>query len=372
MKRSNIYLKDYDVAIVGAGLAGCILGDRLTKAGYSVIVFDQVAPGEASKVSSGLINPVTGLRFVKTWRFDELLENAMVYYKDLEIKYDQKIVHPLEILVFLKEIEAENNWLARTEDPLYSSFICLEPSPEYFSDQLQLPLSLGKIRNAYRIDIPKVVRSLKIDLKNRCEWLEAQFDYSGLKLSGDSWSYSDCYEFKKIVFCEGYKIVENPFFNWLPIHGLKGEFLKVTIPVEMPAEVLQSDYTVIPMGHQNFWVGANYELKNITESTTKEERSKQEAFLDQTIKSAYHVQEHNYGIRASSRDRRPAVGRHPQLQNLYVINGLGTKGVTLAPFCTNHLLSLFSEGVELPSEIDIKRFVKKGFYRMNESFDRSI
>ena len=65
------------------------------------------------------------------------------------------------------------------------------------------------------------------------------------------------------------------------------------------------------------------------------------------------------------------VGEHPEHQNLFLINGLGTKGVTLAPYCAVQLLSLWAQGVKLPPEIDIKRFVKKGFYRMNETFDRS-
>jgi len=112
VQSNNLSSGTFDVCLVGAGLAGCILADQLSLKGYSVLVFDQVSQGEASKVSSGLINPVTGLRFVKTWKFEELLETALQYYRDLELRLVNDFINKAEILVFLKEIEAENNWLA--------------------------------------------------------------------------------------------------------------------------------------------------------------------------------------------------------------------------------------------------------------------
>ena len=371
VQSNNFSSGTFDVCLVGAGLAGCILADQLSLKGYSVLVFDQVSKGEASKVSSGLINPVTGLRFVKTWKFEELLETALLYYRDLELRLVNEFINKTEILVFLKEIEAENNWLARAGDPLYSSFIGLEPFEKQLGDQLHLPLSLGRIRHVHKVDIPNVVRSLKKDLRARCNWIEAPFIYSLLETFRDLWKYEDRFIFKKVVFCEGYKLSENPFFNWLPVHNLKGEFLKVKLSSRMPKEILHSDYTVIPLDKQDYWVGSNYELKNTTEKTTNEERLKQEEFIRRTVKSPFDVSEHGFGIRAASRDRRPVVGEHPEHQNLFLINGLGTKGVTLAPYCAVQLLSLWAQGVKLPPEIDIKRKEKKGFYRMNETFDRS-
>ena len=57
--------------------------------------------------------------------------------------------------------------------------------------------------------------------------------------------------------------------------------------------------------------------------------------------------------------RRPLVGNHAKYKQLSVLNGLGTRGVMIAPTVAKNLFHHIESGQELDNEIDIKRFEKK-------------
>ena len=75
----------YDYLIVGHGLAGATLAYELRQRGHAVLVLDDPRPDSASNVAAGLMNPVTGQRFVLTWLAEELLPAAAVFYRKLKL-----------------------------------------------------------------------------------------------------------------------------------------------------------------------------------------------------------------------------------------------------------------------------------------------
>ena len=64
------------------------------------------------------------------------------------------------------------------------------------------------------------------------------------------------------------------------------------------------------------------------------------------------------GIRPTVSDRRPLVGVHENYKNLFILNGLGTRGVMIAPFIADKLYKLIEDNTPLEPEIDIKRFLR--------------
>jgi hypothetical protein len=67
--------------------------------------------------------------------------------------------------------------------------------------------------------------------------------------------------------------------------------------------------------------------------------------------------EHIAGIRPTVKDRRPLVGKHPKYPNLTVLNGLGTRGVMIAPTVAKALYDHLEKGIALDKEISIARFL---------------
>ena len=74
------------------------------------------------------------------------------------------------------------------------------------------------------------------------------------------------------------------------------------------------------------------------------------------LNSPYKVIEQKAGIRPTVKDRRPMLGAHPVHQNLFVFNGMGTRGIILAPYFAAQLSDLILKGIPIDTEVDIKRF----------------
>nr|MCU0322435.1 FAD-dependent oxidoreductase [Chitinophagaceae bacterium] len=89
-----------DYIIVGQGICGTFLSYYLHKAGKKILVYDEDKPFTSSKVASGIINPVTGRRIVKTWMIDDVMPFAVNIYQQLEKELNISIIQQTNILDF--------------------------------------------------------------------------------------------------------------------------------------------------------------------------------------------------------------------------------------------------------------------------------
>ncbi len=78
--------------------------------------------------------------------------------------------------------------------------------------------------------------------------------------------------------------------------------------------------------------------------------------LKKIIGCNYQLINHQAGVRPSSADRRPIIGQHPKYKNLHVFNGLGTKGVMLAPYFGKNFVNFYSNKQALHPDINVNRF----------------
>ena len=90
----------YDYLIIGQGICGTWLSYYLLNESKSIFVIDNADKSAASKIASGLINPVTGRRVVTTWMADELLPFVWNEYNAIGKKFDQQFIQQKNILAF--------------------------------------------------------------------------------------------------------------------------------------------------------------------------------------------------------------------------------------------------------------------------------
>ena len=93
-----------------------------------------------------------------------------------------------------------------------------------------------------------------------------------------------------------------------------------------------------------------------TNQPTKKGKEELMSKLKTFLSCEFEVVQHLAGIRPTVKDRRPLVGRHPEHKNLYVLNGLGTRGVMIAPYVAEKLYQFIENNEPLDSEIDVNRF----------------
>ena len=71
------------------------------------------------------------------------------------------------------------------------------------------------------------------------------------------------------------------------------------------------------------------------------------------------IMDQKFGFRPTSLDRKPLVGEHPIIKNLFCVNGMGSKAILMAPLLVRELLDYIYQKKPLDSMININRFSKK-------------
>ncbi|MEB8327787.1 FAD-dependent oxidoreductase [Flavobacteriaceae bacterium KMM 6897] len=345
-----------DYLVVGLGLAGisfCEVLEQHDKS-FKVITDDSQT---SSNVAGGLYNPVILKRFTLAWDARAQLDQAIPFYNKLEQKLQTQLDYKLPVLRRFASIEEQNMWFEAADKPQLSHFLSTKIITNNNSS-LDAPFGYGEVLHTGRIDTKKLLLSYKNYLVEKDLLLQETLLFDQLIVGNDQVSYKGITA-KNVVFATGYGQSYNPFFNYLPLNGTKGELLTIRAPDLKEEKVIKSSVFIIPLGNDLYRVGATYKWKDKTNIPTAEAKSELLEKLNTFLKCDYEVVEHVAGIRPTVVDRRPLMGKHPEINNLYVFNGFGSRGVMTAPKTALDLYNYIENAVSLSKEIDIDRFTKK-------------
>ncbi|WP_190809862.1 FAD-binding oxidoreductase [Flagellimonas sp. S3867] len=345
-----------DYLIVGLGLAGISFCETLEKEGRSFKVISDDSQ-QASLVAGGLYNPVILKRFTLAWKAKEQLEMAMPFYQHMEKKLGITLDHKIPVLRKFASIEEQNAWFEAADRPGLDYFL----STKILKNQnpnIDAPFGFGEVKYTGRINTRTLLTSYAEYLSQKALLTSEPFDFDCFTASLDHISYKSI-NARQIVFCEGYGLKTNPFFGYLPLNGTKGELLIIKAPAYQETNVVKSSVFTIPLREDLYLVGATYKWKDKTNEPTQEAKTELLEKLKTFLKCDFEVVDHVAGIRPTVVDRRPLVGQHPEHKNLFVLNGLGSRGVLIAPYASQQLFNAIEKGSGLDSEIDINRFIKK-------------
>lgn len=352
---------EIDYLIVGAGIAGLCVSEKLLSTKNSITMVDLTMQGSSTIVSSGIINPITGMRFVRSWNFPLLEFHFLKFYESLEKKLNCSFFKSIEIDQCLKEANDVEEWLARTADPLYKEYI--DQKIRTVGLQNKMKYNFGRIKKAYLVQTDILIPRWKNWLIENGHYLEREFSFEELTIHAGQLKWQNYTIKKGIVFSEGYRVQSNPYFSWLPVVPLKGECSTLK-GVEFHHEgLLKMNYTLCPSGNGQLWCGSSFKINDQSLDFDEEEKQRQKTFISEVISDInQNAITYQLGIRPATRDRKPIVGPHPLHKNLYVLNGFGTKGFSLAPY-VSHCFIEFLQGIsEIPEEISIDRFKRKDFW----------
>lgn len=342
-----------DYIIVGCGLAGIAFCEQLKANNNSFLVFDNESQ-QSSIVAGGLYNPVVLKRFTPVWKSKEQLELALPVYKKIEEKLNIKLDYKIPVYRLFSSVEEQNNWFTASDKANLSNWLSTKIIQNH-NPYIKAKFGFGEVLHTGRINSKSLIKEYKHALKVKNQLYSESFNYDELTINSNDVKYKHITS-KSVVFAEGYGVKKNPFFNYLPLKGTKGELLIIHAPKLKLEFVLKSSVFLIPLGEDTYIVGATYNWKDKTNSTTKEARQelldKLYAFLD----CEFEIVDQVAGIRPTVIDRRPLVGRHELHEHLFILNGLGTRGVMIAPFIAHQLFQFIEHKKPLDKEINIKRF----------------
>ena len=326
--------------LVGQGLSGTWLSYFLEKEGRSFILIDDASTDAPSRQAGGLINPITGRNKVKTWLADELLPFTWEqYHKIGELLGLTAIVQRNQIQFFAHEDSREQ---FRKRISYAPEHLEIPKEQTDWSSFFHHANDYGLIKPVYVAQLEKLIPAWRSRLKKQGKIQEEVFDPAALNVEGAKPTYKDI-QFERIIYCDGKSSLSHPRFSKLPFALSKGEALIVRIPDLPPTQVFKHKLTLVPMTEPGYWwAGSSYQWSFEHGQPTVEYREEALDSLRQWLRVPFELIEHRSAVRAGTKERRPLVGLDPDDPRVGLLNGMGSKGCSLAPYfamqLTRHML----------------------------------
>lgn len=346
-------MKEVDYIIVGLGIAGICFAEQLSAHGKTFIVVDK-GLNASTGVSGGVLNPTVLKRFTVAWNGREFTETAFSFYNTLSEKLNKPLVQELAMLRILNSVEEQNNWMIASDKLSLAPFLSSEVLTNE-NKNINAPFGFGRVHGAGRIFPSVLLQTYRTHLESSQLLISEEMQYDALVISEENVQYK-AVSAKKIIFAEGAGVLNNPFFPKEFLVPNKGEYIIVHAPELKTAAILKGPMMLIPLGNDTYKVGASYGKGDTTHHTTEKAKEELSVKLRRMISCSFEVIDQVAGVRPTVKDRKPLMGTLSDNKTCVFFNGLGTRGILMAPRLSEILFDWSENDVDLPSEVNINRF----------------
>lgn len=357
-----------DFCILGAGIAGLSLADALQESGYSVTVIERydIASG-ASGTPGGLVNPATGRRATKTWKAEDCyrairpnLEKIQAF-TDTPFFRNNGLLRPALTKKMVRKMRKQyekttwpDSWCTWLNEKEVKE---KHPGINCVDGGLWLPIGLTVDVGAYLETYAEYLRSTGVAVKTQCE--------ATIEKEGTNWQVNDGkskFSCDHLVHATGYATVSHDRWKHLPLEGVKGQVAKF----RADKQLLNFSHSLSSLGYiarlnddDTFIQGSTYEHDFDEVNTDKEGEEYLRKRLARTLPELAQkaeLVEQWAGVRVTTPDKKPILGRHPEIDNLHLFTALGSKGLMYGKFLAEHYANHLRHRTELYPEVSIKRF----------------
>lgn len=378
---------NYDYLIIGQGLAGSVLAHQLKHAGRSVLVLDNDHKASSSNVAAGIINPVTGHRLNITEGFAHLYPSAHKYYTTLQQELGVELWQVMEQHRLIKNQGQLDYLHKRSSDSAYKDLISELTHSKHFPNAT---FGTTQIAKTAVVNVASLLQSTKTWLIEQESYLSTKVDYARFEFSNKGVRYNE-FSASKVICCEGFQAINNPWLRHLPFKLSKGEVLTIELPNQQsnqPQELLNWGNWLLPTSvgirsadissadtksvdtkpvekstvaksaaakspvDTSYKLGSSYEWDNTNLEPTLAVKDKLlDALTKHTALSGAELIQHKAGIRPTTKHRKPFIGSLPQHEQIICFNGFGSKGCLLVPYYAELLVNHLIKHTPLPTEL---------------------
>eukprot|EP00913_Durusdinium_trenchii_P008960 g8426.t1 len=260
-------IRRFEICIIGQGLAGTALAWALRWAGIDVAVIDRDDRNSASRVAAGLITPITGQRFVKSRRFDELYAVARCFYQRVETEVGCRLLQETPMVRLFSDASERNRFQQRSGDEFGDSITTTAPDLDdvYFDSG-----EGGFEMKGARLDVLRYLDASRTLFQQSNGFFSFEIDpASDLSLTRGciyiAWLGLQC---RQVVFCQGIQAADNPWFGGVPFDAAKGELLTVRIPGLNERRVIHRDLWLFQIDGDLYRAGATYDRERLDSEPT--------------------------------------------------------------------------------------------------------
>lgn len=338
-------MADYDVLIIGGGLAGSWVAWRFANRGRRVCLVDDGSPAAGSRVAAGLINPVSGMRLTRPVLLDEWLPAARDLYRELEMAALRPLIRVFPAVRIFADGDEGRRWEERRAQSAFREWCGDRHSACPLGAQVRAPHGAADVHGVLVVDVPAALDALVATAGDRVTCLCESFAGADLVRDGDGWRWRDA-RAPWVVHCQGAGVKDDPLWGEWPWEISVGETLVIEAPGLPATHVLTGKLYVVPIGGRRFQVGATYDRSGREAAPSEAGREEIEDGLGRLLATEYTVVAHRAGSRVNTRRRVPVAGRHPEAVHCAVINGLASHGVYMAPVLAERVVGCVVDGAE--------------------------
>lgn len=363
----------FDYCILGAGLAGLSLADSLKRQDLGVCVIEKESVGSgASGTPGGLVNPATGRRATKSWKaeacYEAIAENLQKVseYSETPFFRNNGVLRPAitpKMAAKMHERYEETEWSEgwchwMSEQEIKEK----HPGINCVEGGLWLPVGIT-------VDVGRYLQAYGSYLEDEGVHIITGFEPEPVNLS-TGWEIKQGNHHiwaEHLVYATGYGTLSVDYWKEIDFHPIKGQ----VATFQTSSDKLGFDHSISSLGYianldggetDTFIQGSTYEhdFENTRPSTFGKNYLKKR--LHRTLPE---LEEHSEiieqwaGVRVSTPNRKPVLGRHPEFHNLHLFAGLGSKGLLYGKFLADHYVDYLLNGTDLFGEISIQRMVQK-------------
>ncbi|MDX1592576.1 MAG: FAD-dependent oxidoreductase, partial [Balneolaceae bacterium] len=164
----------------------------------------------------------------------------------------------------------------------------------------------------------------------------------------------------------GYHQVESEWWDFLPLHGVKGQTATFTFEetLPLPCSVSSLGYMAfMKLNPSQITTGSTYEHKFEHTKPTPEGLKRLKEKLDNTFPGYTEKSissEQWAGVRVTLPDKKPVIGSHPEIRGLALIGALGSKGLLLGRYLAEELVSHILDGEDIAPTVSVQRYLSTG------------
>lgn len=348
------------VAIIGAGIAGCLLAANLAARGVNVTLIDQ-APTAGSAASGNLQGALyvkLGVEFNAQTR---LALSALLFSQRYYRPFNGSAWHPtglLQMAVGAQEQQRQQRFILRND---YPSDIVRPVSADDASELCGIDVEHGGLWFARSGWLKPAALCHTLSNRHGVSRLFST-DVQALARLDDGWRISaggQSLAADQVVICGGHQTPtliplepEQGHFRFKAIRGQVSHLPEAV--VNSPAAVICGPRYINPASEGEAVTGATFDLHDdspdLSLASHVENVNELTAMLPGIWKNQPGSPEHLSGrvaFRCTTHDYQPVAGGlsdvpSTELANLFVLTGLGSKGLTYAPLLAEYLADLIT------------------------------
>ena len=329
-------MKKINTLVIGQGIAGSLVAHMLHRKKIPFLVIDPGSQNTASRIAAGMFTPLSGKRKTIQPLALQQIHFAIKIYKEIADLIGANIIQLANIYQVFNSAEEQAALQLKSLEPIYSAHI--------------LPISGAlpgihqqngacEITHSGWVNCELWMGLFRTWLKKNERLLEASFLHQDLDISEEKLSYKGL-EFKNIFFCEGYRAIDNPFFNE-KIIPCKGDVLTITTDHFATDQIIKKNgIYLVPSESNAFKAGATYQWNNDEELPNIASKLWIEGQLENMLINPFNTVDHQSAIRPTTQNREVIIQQHLQHKGMCMLNGLGTKGVLQGPWWADRIVEL--------------------------------